>query len=169
MKIGKNTVTERLGSGCSRNALLLDNGLVCKTPRYDDPNNDCGISTMTIFNELLREFENVEAVVKVRKLQKKGYSLPEPCRGILTEYLFSLKIRDEVASEYFAHCVKVKVRKRKNHSLIDIKGFYENAYDKERLWDREEEAMEQLPYNVGDLHCANYVNGYIVDYASLYK
>ena len=169
MKIGKNIVTETLGNGCSRTALLLDSGLVCKIPRYNDPNNDCGASGNNILNELLKEFQNIEAVVKINKLRKKGYSLPEPCKGILIEYLFSLKIRDEIASEYFAHCLEIKVKKKRNERFIDIKGFYENAYDKERLWDRDEEAMENLPYEVRDLHCENYVNGYIVDYASLCK
>ena len=166
MKVGKNSVISKLGSGCSRKAVLLDNGLVCKLPRYNNSFNTLGRPESGIFSELMEEFQENESVKKINKLRAKGFSLTAPCVGILVEYLFSLKIEGTEGSEYFAKCIEIKVRKKKKEDIIDIKGLYENALEKESKRFRYE-YIEELPYEVEDLHSNNIVNGYIVDYAAL--
>lgn len=166
MKVGKNSVISKLGSGCSRKAVLLDNGLVCKLPRYNNSWNTLGRPESGIFSELMEEFQENESVKKINKLREKGLSLTAPCVGILVEYLFSLKIEGMAGSECFAKCVEIKVRKKRKKNIIDIKGFYENALEKESKY-FEQEYLEELPYEVEDLHSNNIVNGYIVDYAAL--
>ena len=166
MKVGKNLVVSKLGSGCSRKAVLLDNGLVCKLPRYNNSFNTLGRPEWGIVPELMEEFQENESVKKINKLKERGFSLTAPCVGILVEYLFSLKIEGMEGSEYFAKCIEIKVKKKKKEGIIDIKGFYENALEKEPK-DFEFEYITELPYEIEDLHSDNIVNGYIVDYAAL--
>lgn len=167
MKVGKNIVTAKLGSGCSRKAVLLDNGMVCKLPRYKSSWNHLGRPDGVVVMDLLREFQNDEAVVKINKLKAKGFELPAPCKGTLTEYLFSLKIKDLPEAKYFAKCIEIKVRKKRNENAIDIKGFYEDANEMKEGTYSHWSDLNDLPYEVEDIHSGNIVNQYIVDYAAL--
>lgn len=167
MKVGKHMVISKLGHGCSRKAVLLDNGMVCKLPRYDSHRNMVAGPNYRIFSDLFEQFKEDKQVAKVQSMMAQGFELPAPCVGILVEYLLSLKMENLPESKFFAKCVKIKVRKKRSEETIDIKGFYENAFDKEVRTYNGRKDLKEFPYFIGDLHRRNLVNGYIVDYADI--
>ena len=161
-------VKQYLGQGCSRKAFLLENNLVVKLPKDDAPRAFAGSPSADSFSMLLEEFDTNPSVAKVIKHMQKGMILKSASRGILTEYLLSLYMEDKEEEKFFAKCIEIKVRKRRNVDEIDIKGIYENAKVKPRV-DSYSFLDEPVvgEYSLYDLHQGNLVNGYIVDFAAL--
>ena len=161
-------VKQYLGQGCSRKAFLLENNLVVKLPKDDAPRAFAGSPSRQSFSMLLEEFDTNPSVAKVIKHMQKGMILESASRGILTEYLLSLYMEDKEEEKFFAKCIEIKVRKRRNIDEIDIKGIYENAKAKPRV-DSYNFLDQPIvgEYSLYDLHQGNLVNGYIVDFAAL--
>lgn len=161
-------VKQYLGQGCSRKAFLLENNLVVKLPKDDAPRAFAGSPSCQSLSMLLEEFDTNPSVAKVIKYMEKGMVLKHASRGILTEYLLSLYMEDKEEEKFFAKCIEIKVRKRRNIDEIDIKGIYENAKTKPRV---DSYSFLHKPivdeYSLYDLHQGNLVNGYIVDFAAL--
>ena len=126
-------VKQFLGQGCSRKAFLLENNLVVKLPKDNAPRAFAGSPSANSFSMLLEEFDTNPSVAKVIKHMEKGLILKHASRGILTEYLLSLYLEDKEEEKFFAKCIEIKVRKRRNIDEIDIKGIYENAKSKPRV------------------------------------
>ena len=161
-------VKQFLGQGCSRKAFLLENNLVVKLPKDNAPRAFAGSPSANSFSMLLEEFETNPSVAKVIKHMEKGLILKHASRGILTEYLLSLYMEDKEEEKFFAKCIEIKVRKRRNIDEIDIKGIYENAKSKPRVDSYnflDQPIVDE--YSLYDLHQGNLVNGYIVDFAAL--
>lgn len=161
-------VKQLLGQGCSRKAFLLENNLVVKLPKDNAPRAFAGSPSANSFSMLLEEFETNPSVAKVIKHMEKGLTLKHASRGILTEYLLSLYMEDKEEEKFFAKCIEIKVRKRRNIDEIDIKGIYENAKSKPRVDSYnflDQPIVDE--YSLYDLHQGNLVNGYIVDFAAL--
>lgn len=161
-------VKQFLGQGCSRKAFLLENNLVVKLPKDNAPRAFAGSPSANSFSMLLEEFDTNPSVAKVIKHMEKGLILKHASRGILTEYLLSLYMEDKEEEKFFAKCIEIKVRKRRNIDEIDIKGIYENAKSKPRVDSYnflDQPIVDE--YSLYDLHQGNLVNGYIVDFAAL--
>lgn len=157
-----------LGQGCSRRAFLVENNLVIKLPRDNAPWSTAGSPSLNSFSMLLEEFDNNPSVAKVIKLMEKGMTLKAASRGILTEYMLSLFLENKEEEKFFAKCIEIRVRKRRNVDEIDIKGIYENAETKPRIDSYsflDKPAVED--FYLHDLHQGNLVNGYIVDFAAI--
>lgn len=157
-----------LGQGCSRKAFLLENNLVVKLPKDNAPRAFAGSPSNISFSMLLEEFDTNPSVAKVIKKMEKGLILKDASKGILTEYLLSLYMEDKEEEKFFAKCLEIKVRKRRNLDEIEIKGIYENAKSKPKVKSGkflDRPILEE--YSLYDLHQGNLVNGYIVDFAAL--
>lgn len=161
-------VKQFLGQGCSRKAFLLENNLVVKLPKDDAFRAHAGSPSANSFSMLLEEFDSNPSVAKVIKHLENGMALKWASKGILTEYLLSLYMEDKEEEKFFAKCIEIKVRKRRNIDEIEIKGIYENAKAKPRV-DSYSFLVEPIvdEYSLYDLHDGNLINGYIVDFAAL--
>ena len=161
---------ERIGQGCSRTAYLREDGKIVKKPRYNSRHNDAAQPDERIIDRLLLEltllYPENKKLEKILTLMEKNYYIAPPCMGILAEYLVSLYIQNRAFSANFALCEDIKIRKKANVEEVSIVGVYENA--KYKTHNPEYGSNYDLPFIIGDLHCGNYVNGVIVDYADIY-
>lgn len=162
---------ERIGRGCSRTAYLREDGKIVKKPRYNAPRNGAAQPDENTVDLLLvklaRLYPENKQLAKVLAFMEKGYYIAPPCMGILAEYLVSLYIQDKDFSADVALCEEIKVRKKANVEEVSIVGIYENAGEKIPGTGKDVNRGD-LPFVIGDLHGANYVNGIVVDYAYIY-
>ena len=165
----------KLGEGCSRKAYLMENNLVCKIQRKEDSDTSLGSPGIGLFDYLLYNSKN-KKVIKIRERMEKGFSLEYGSKGILTEFLISELIEDRQVSKHFALCKDIQSRKRNKTTVIEIKGLYENAFEKSSsLHIEEKKAFNESVYygdfpisediEIDDVHMENFTEGVVTDYA----
>ena len=176
MKAFKTSSKKVLGWGCSREALEMENGYVCKKDSGWS-NRYAGCPDDDVLSNLILEYSHLEQVQKFLELEKEGYNLSGGGYGILAEFLVSQIAMEQGFESILALCLDIRIRRNNKNNYMDIVGLYENAVTSTKgrdISERDDMTIEDmelvidgLDFVIKDIHSGNMINNLIVDYACI--
>ena len=165
-----------LGYGCSRMAIRLDDGQICKVPligsRYESAGSSSHKAVYNMVDEIKAEYFDINIAVFMEK--SKQITVPESSFSIFAEYVMSryLELFHSELMRFYALCHSLEFHtvELNGNEVLKVLGLYDNA----NYLEYPDNDNYTIPYKFGnysisDLHGGNYVNGRIVDYAMIKK